>query len=206
LNKAKLFVISAPSGAGKTSLVKALMERMPELRVAVSHTTRKKRPDEVDGVNYHFVDEKSFHEMKKSHRFIETARIFGNLYGTSQAEVDRILASGHNIVLEIDWQGAAQVRSHQDDVVSVFILPPSMDTLRRRLVDRGQDDMETISARLNAAIDEIAHYRDFDYLVVNDDFGAALDALERIIRDEPADLSTGRQARVQAPLLADLLS
>lgn len=182
------------------------MERMPELRVAVSHTTRKKRPDEVDGLNYHFVDEKTFREMEKSHQFIETARIFGNLYGTSQAEVDRILACGHNIILEIDWQGAAQVRDRLDQVVSVFILPPSMETLRRRLVARGQDDMETISARLDAAIGEIAHYQDFDYLVVNDDFQAALAALERIIDEEPAELTTANQARAQAALLADLLS
>jgi len=201
----KLFVVSAPSGAGKTSLVKALIERRPELRVAVSHTTRKKRPEEVDGVNYHFVDEQSFKQMQQTGAFIESAHIFGNLYGTSQAEVDGILGAGHHIILEIDWQGAARIRQNLDNVVSIFILPPSLDSLKTRLLNRAQDDLETIAARFNAAISEIGHYREFDYLVVNDDFEQAVEDVQRIIFGEADDLSLPVQEQKQTSLIAELL-
>ncbi|MEX2488173.1 MAG: guanylate kinase [Pseudomonadales bacterium] len=201
----KLFVVSAPSGAGKTSLVKALIDRRPELRVAVSHTTRKRRRDEVDGVNYHFVDTQTFTAMQEAGAFIESAHIFGNLYGTSQAEVNRILGTGHHIILEIDWQGAAQVRQNLDNVISIFILPPSLETLKMRLLTRAQDDLETITARFNAAISEIAHYKDFDYLIVNDNFEDAVADLERIIFDEGKDRSLAVQEQQQASLIAQLL-
>lgn len=182
------------------------MARMPEFRVAISHTTRQRRSDEADGVNYHFVDEATFIAMKRAGAFIESALIFGNLYGTSHDEVNRILSGGNHIILEIDWQGAEQIRRNLDEVVSIFILPPSLETLKSRLVNRGQDDMETITKRLAEAITEISHYRDFDFLVVNDDFEEAVGNLQRIIREAPADLSTPVQAEKQATLLADLLS
>lgn len=182
------------------------MARMPEFRVAVSHTTRQRRSDEADGVNYHFVDEPTFVAMESAGAFVESARIFGNLYGTSHEEVNRILSAGNHIILEIDWQGADQIRRNLDEVVSIFILPPSLETLKSRLVNRGQDDMETIRKRLAEAITEISHYRDFNFLVVNDDFEETVANLQRIIHDEPAELSTPVQAEKQAALLADLLS
>ncbi|MBD3649603.1 MAG: guanylate kinase, partial [Pseudomonadales bacterium] len=181
-------------------------DRMQEFRVAVSHTTRKKRSDEVDGVNYHFIDEPTFIAMEGAGAFVESARIFGNLYGTSREEVDRILASGHHMILEIDWQGADQIRRNLEQVTSIFILPPSLDTLKARLVKRGQDDMATITRRLAEAITEISHYRDFDFLVVNDDFDETVDNLQRIILEAPLDLSTAVQIEEQSGLLADLLS
>ena len=150
-----LFVVAAPSGAGKTSLVSALVDSSTNIEVAVSHTTRPRRPDEVDGVNYFFVDDDQFQKMIKNNEFTEWACVFGRHYGTSKTEVNRILASGHHLVLEIDWQGASQIRAEMPETSTIFILPPSLETLQERLNNRGQDDEETVRARMNTAIDQI---------------------------------------------------
>jgi len=182
MSTANLFIISAPSGAGKTSLVKALLERDPAITVSVSHTTRPKRPGEVDGVHYHFVDAAAFQRMVAEGAFLEQAEVFGNYYGTAEAEVRAQLErSGGDVILEIDWQGAQQVRRRFPQAVSIFILPPSMETLRSRLEGRGQDSGEVITRRLRAAREEIAHYAEFDYLLVNDVFDEALSQLHCIV-------------------------
>src|SRR5690606_37233238 len=166
--KGTLFTISAPSGAGKTSLVKALLDQGDgQLCVSVSHTTRGKRPGEIDGVNYHFVDRDTFLQMREAGTFLESAEVFGNLYGTSSVWVQEQLDKGMDVILEIDWQGAAQVR-RLIPTKSIFILPPSLETLEQRLTGRGQDDAETIAKRMQQARNEISHYGDADYLVIND--------------------------------------
>lgn len=176
-----LYIISAPSGAGKTSLVKALLESTPGLTVSVSHTTRPPRPGEVDGVNYHFVDADTFRAMVADHAFLEHAQVFGNAYGTSRsAALDR-LKLGEDVILEIDWQGARQVRAMMPDAVGIFVLPPSIGALDQRLRGRGQDGDEVIARRMREAIAEISHYHEFDYLVVNDDFATALAELRAIL-------------------------
>lgn len=179
-----LLIVSAPSGAGKTSLVSALLARDPRLVVSVSHTTRSKRPKEADGVNYHFVDKARFQAMIGAGEFLEHAEVFGNFYGTSMAAVDAERAVGRDVVLEIDFQGAAQVRSRYPEAVSVFILPPSPETLATRLTQRGEDDAEVIRERLDKARWEMSHYHEYDYLLVNDDFAIALDDLASIVRAE----------------------
>lgn len=177
-----LFTISAPSGAGKTSLVNALLGQGDErLCVSVSHTTRSKRPGEVDGVNYHFVDRETFVRMRDAGTFLESAEVFGNLYGTSAVWVQQQLDLGKDVILEIDWQGAAQVRQ-LIPTQHIFILPPSLETLEQRLTGRGQDDAETIARRMQQARNEISHYGEADYLVINDDFNSALDDLRAIVR------------------------
>jgi guanylate kinase len=197
-SKGQLFVVAAPSGAGKTSLVKALIHAMPNIEVAVSHTTRQRRPDEGDGVNYHFVDKTRFKELQAEDAFIESAHVFGNLYGTSRQAIDKIAATGHHTMLEIDWQGAAQIRQRDGASVHIFILPPSLQTLSARLLGRGQDDQETIKQRMNEAISEISHYREFDYVVLNDDFDTALADLRRIVLGQGEDLRVeAQQARHQ---------
>jgi len=175
-----LFIIAAPSGAGKTSLVKALRERDPAIRVSISHTTRAPRPGEQDGVHYHFVSEARFLELVGQRAFLEHAQVFGNRYGTSEAAVRELLNAGYDVILEIDWQGARQVRQRFTDVVGIFILPPSREELRRRLQGRGQDSAEIIEGRMSQARDEIIHYVEFDYLVINDRFEQALDQLAAI--------------------------
>ena len=180
----RLIVISAPSGAGKTSLVNALLERDNRLAVSVSHTTRRKRRDEVDGKHYFFVKETKFDEMRDEGAFLEHATVFGNAYGTSHEEVARTLAHGKDVVLEIDWQGAAQVRARFPDALSVFVLPPSMDALLERLRVRGQDGAEEIERRWRQAVDDIAHCDEFNYVVVNNDFDEALEKLAGIIDAE----------------------
>jgi guanylate kinase len=172
-----LFIVSAPSGAGKTSLVKALLERDPGLRLAVSYTTRAPRPGEADGVHYHFVDEARFLAMVRDGAFLEHAEVFGNRYGTAEATVREELGRGRDLVLEIDWQGARQVRTRFPGAVSVFVLPPSAPALRERLRGRGQDSAEVIEGRMRAARGEMSHYAEYDYLVVNDRFDQALDEL-----------------------------
>jgi guanylate kinase len=201
----RLFVVAAPSGAGKTSLVKALIDTAADVDVAVSHTTRPRRTDETDGVNYHFVTEKVFRNMQACGDFLESATVFGNLYGTSRAAVDRITATGRHVILEIDWQGARQIRQVMPSATTVFILPPSLDALRARLLARGQDDQATIDKRTAEAIHEISHYAEFDYIVVNDNFQTALNDLARIVHGEGDDLllATGRDRL--APLLTELL-
>jgi guanylate kinase len=177
-----LYIISAPSGAGKTSLVKALIDAEPNIRVSVSHTTRGMRPGEVDSVNYHFVSREKFVQMLEHGDFLEHAEVFGNLYGTSQSWVLQTLAGGHDLILEIDWQGAQQVRHLMPQARSIFILPPSQDALRQRLDNRGQDSADVIEQRMREAVSEMSHYVEYDYLVINDDFATALDDLKAIFR------------------------
>ncbi|GIX31796.1 MAG: guanylate kinase [Porticoccaceae bacterium] len=198
-----LFTVSAPSGAGKTSLVNALLARVEGVKLSVSHTTRPRRPGEVDGVDYHFVDEATFDRMLQAGAFLEHAVVFGNRYGTSRQWVEETLAAGDDVILEIDWQGAAQVRRRLPGTVGIFILPPSLETLRRRLDGRGQDDGPTIERRLAEARREMAHYVFADYLVVNDRFEDALEELAAVVR-----ASRARRERQQArhrELLAALL-
>lgn len=200
-----LFVISAPSGAGKTSLVKALVASNTNVQVAISHTTRARRPDEVDGVNYFFLDERQFQLMSQNNEFIEWAHVFGFHYGTSKEEANRILASGHHLVLEIDWQGAAQIRSGTADATSIFILPPSLGALRERLKKRAQDDDTTVAHRMDTAISEISHYNDFDYLLVNDDFDLALKEMSDIVNGDGEHLRLEEQKLQLRQLISELL-
>lgn len=175
-----LFVISAPSGAGKTSLVERCLHDNPNLRVSVSHTTRAPRKGEINGKNYHFVTKQVFENMVGNAEFLESALVFGNYYGTSHAEVKKQLAAGHDLILEIDWQGAQQVRKLFETLVSIFILPPTIDILKHRLTARGQDGEHSITSRLAEAREEISHYPEFDYLLVNDDFEHAAKNLNAI--------------------------
>ena len=200
-----LFVVSAPSGAGKTSLVRSAVEQDPLLRVSVSHTTRPRRSLEVDGENYHFVDTATFEAMLRENAFLEHARVFGNYYGTSGHWVDAQLAAGLDVILEIDWQGAQQVRRLRPDACGIFILPPSAATLEQRLRNRGQDDEAVIARRLSAAREEMSHYGEFDYLVINDVFDIAAHDLLAIFRSQRLRTDredAGRTALLQA-LLAD---
>jgi guanylate kinase len=199
-----LYTVSAPSGAGKTSLVKALVERCQSLRVSVSHTTRPMRPGEEDGVNYHFVEESAFLNMLERTEFLEHARVFGNLYGTSGVWVEKQLKLGSDIILEIDWQGAQQVKRLMPETQSIFILPPSRKTLQERLKQRGQDDLDIIESRMNAAIEEMSHYVESDYLVVNEDFDQALDEMHAIVISQR--LLTSRRQGELSDLLKDLLN
>ncbi|MFT6373101.1 MAG: guanylate kinase [Gammaproteobacteria bacterium] len=182
MNTACLFTISAPSGAGKTSLVKALLAKKPmELAVSVSHTTRAIRPGEANTVDYHFVRINQFESMIKNDEFIEHAQVFDNSYGTAQRSVEGILESGKHVILEIDWQGARQVKQKMPDTVCIFILPPSRETLEQRLIDRGTDDETTIKRRMESSDREMSRWNDAEYLVVNEDFNQALYDLECII-------------------------
>lgn len=178
---ASLYIVAAPSGAGKTSLVRALLDAEPGVVVSVSHTTRAMRPGEQDGVHYNFIDIPRFEALVAEGRFLEHARVFDNYYGTSRDWVEATLASGKDVILEIDWQGARLVRQAFADAVGIFILPPSREALRERLQGRGQDSAETIERRMQEAKSEIAHYDEFDYVVVNDDFGQALAELRTIL-------------------------
>lgn len=180
----RLIVISAPSGAGKTSLVNALLERDQRLTVSVSHTTRRKREEEVDGEDYFFVDPGTFASIRDRGAFLEHAIVFGNAYGTAHETVLRTLAGGRDVVLEIDWQGAAQVRTKFPDAISVFVLPPSIEALLERLNCRGQDGPEEIDQRWRQAADDISHCDEFNYVVVNNDFDEALEKLAGIIDAE----------------------
>jgi len=179
-----LFIVSAPSGAGKTSLVSALLKADGRLTVSISHTTRPRRPREVDGEDYHFVDRPTFERMIAQDAFIEHAEVFGNHYGTSRDSVAQALATGSDVVLEIDWQGAALMRRVLPEVVGIFIVPPSQQALRQRLQERAQDDPAVIESRLAAARSEMQHHHEFDYLVINDDFDTALRELEAIVTAE----------------------
>jgi guanylate kinase len=177
-----LFVIAAPSGAGKTSLTRALLEREPAIRLSVSYTTRKPRLGERDGVDYHFIDFARFDALKVGGEFLEHAFVHGNWYATSLSWLKSEVAAGRDVLLEIDWQGAAQVRKLVPDSVQVFILPPSLASLQQRLVTRGQDDDATIARRLDVARDEIRHCEDFDYVIINQDFATAVDDVAAIVR------------------------
>jgi guanylate kinase len=198
-----LYVVSAPSGGGKTSLVNALLKRDQRVALSVSHTTRAPRPGEQDGIHYHFVDDAEFAELVERGAFLEHARVFGHRYGTGRHAVERQLAAGHDVLLDIDWQGARQVRSSFPAARTIFILPPSMAELRRRLVDRRQDSEDVISRRMRAARAEIAHAEEFDFLVVNDDFEAALDDLQSIVRR--GRLNRSEDVQKNREILAELL-
>jgi len=202
--RGQLYVISAPSGAGKTSLIKALRARMPELGLSVSHTTRAMRPGEQDGVHYHFVDVATFETLIAEGAFVEYARVFGNYYGTSKAAISQVLAGGQDLILEIDWQGAQQVRAQFPTVISIFVLPPSRAALRERLVGRGQDDAEVIARRLAEATLEMRQHPHYDYLIINEDFSTALDQLGCIFVN--GRLRMAQQVQVEHARLENLLN
>jgi guanylate kinase len=202
--RGRLFVIAAPSGAGKTSLVKALLQRHPELRVSISHTTRKPRQQELDGREYFFVSEEQFTRLVAEHAFLEHARVFDNLYGTGRQTVERLLHSGADVVLEIDWQGAQQVRRAMPEAITIFILPPSRSALAERLRKRQTDSDAVIARRLRDAVSDMSHFRDFDFVVVNDDFEKAVGDLGQIVAGRGAELRSSR--RSLQPLLAELLA
>lgn len=183
---ARLFVIAAPSGAGKTTLVKALVERNPDLRFSVSYTTRPIRETEVDGRDYFFVDEAEFLALQQQGELLESALVFDNHYGTSRSQVEQHLADGSNVVLEIDWQGAQQVRESMPDCVSIFVLPPSRQELERRLRDRRTDSDEVIDRRLRDALGDMSHWREFNNVIINDDLAAAVAELESVVAGEGA--------------------
>jgi len=199
-----LFIVSAPSGGGKTSLVNALLGANENLSVSISHTTRPRRPGEQDGVDYHFVDQTRFLEMIAQGAFLEHAQVFGNRYGTARESVNTELQQGRDVILEIDWQGARQVRSLMPEAVAIFILPPSYEELERRLRKRDSDDDKTIKRRMDEAASELSHYREYQYLVINDDFHRALADLQAIVRACRLRLSA-QQARL-APQLAGLMA
>jgi guanylate kinase len=215
-----LFVLAAPSGAGKTSLVKALLERMPRLQMSVSHTTRPRRPTEQHGREYYFITAPEFQQLVADNQFLENARVFDNLYGTARAPVEARLAQGGDIVLEIDWQGARQVRAAMPDCVTIFILPPSRETLEKRLRSRATDSPEVIARRLRDAVSDMSHWREFDYAVVNDDFekavadlvaivsahGEAIPSDEGNVSDAPARGSEAGRLAAGRPELAPLLT
>jgi guanylate kinase len=190
--RGRLFVIAAASGTGKTSLVKALMQRVPALAFSVSHTTRQRRPNEVDGRDYHFVDRPTFERMIAAGEFLEHASVFDNLYGTSRRQVENSLAAGQDLLLEIDWQGAAQLRARLPEAVDVFILPPSRAALEARLRARGTDSAEVIERRLRDSVTELSHWHEFRYVIINDRFDQALADLERIVAGDAAALGRDR--------------
>jgi guanylate kinase len=177
----KLFIFSAPSGCGKTSLAQALIAARDDVAIAVSHTTRAMRPGERKGVDYYFVDKPAFEAMIEKEAFLEYARVFDNLYGTSIAAAESLMSKGCHVILDIDWQGARQVRLHYPQVVSVFIVPPSVEALEQRLRSRGQDDDATIARRMRSAKSELSHQDEYQHIIINDDFNAALTQLNAIL-------------------------
>ncbi|OCG25313.1 guanylate kinase [Gilliamella sp. App2-1] len=200
-----LFIISAPSGAGKSSLIQAYLtqKNLHQAKVSISHTTRNPRPGEAHGEHYYFVDHKHFESLIEQQAFVEYANVFDNYYGTSKAEIEQSLLQGINVFLDIDWQGARQVRKKMPQAKSIFILPPSLKELENRLVKRGQDDSSVIEKRMQKAQAEILHYSEYDYVIINDDFDTSLHALSTIIT--AASLEQPKQAIVNKQLLKDLL-
>lgn len=199
-----IFVVSAPSGAGKTSLVKRIISDVPDITVAVSHTTRPKRAGDVDGQDYHFVDRAEFESMIAAGDFVEHADVFGNYYGTSRAAITNCQAQGNDVILEIDWQGAKQVRERIPDTIAVFVVPPSREVLLRRLRDRGTDSEEVIARRTSEAVAEMRHLNEADYLLVNDDFEVAFSSFVAII--SAARLRTPRQVRRHQSMIDELIA
>ena len=191
---ARLFVIAAPSGAGKTTLVKALTTRNPELRFSISYTTRPKRRNEAHGVDYLFVGQDEFDRLRTDGALLESANVFDNFYGTSREQVEEHLAADHNVILEIDWQGARQVREAMPDCITVFILPPSREELERRLRSRGTDSEEVIERRLRDALSDMSHWDEFDYVIFNDDLDQAVADLEAVLAGRGAKSATTRPA------------
>ncbi len=204
MTKGTLYIISAASGAGKTSLVNAVLEQVDDLVVSVSHTTRVPREGEVDGKNYHFVDKDKFEAMVEAGEFFESATVFGNMYGTSGQHIQQQLLDGKDVILEIDWQGAQQIRQLMADCRSIFIVPPSTQALRERLQTRGQDDDGIIEQRMREAVSEMSHYVEFDYLIINDDFDEAKANLAAIIIGNR--MLHVRQQQKHQSLLAELLA
>ena len=207
---ANLFIIAAPSGCGKTSLVEALIKKTKNLCVSVSHTTRPPRPDEVNGINYYFVSINEFEEMIKNNAFVEHATVFDNHYGSSTKLINEKLGEGVDVILEIDWQGARQVKENMPNSVSIFILPPSNEALLGRLKQRAQDDEITINKRMSDAQNQMQHFNEFDYLVINDDFNSALNDLNLIIcrpgkASERFSLSLSEQSKKYIKLLKKLI-
>lgn len=203
MNKGKLYIISAPSGAGKTSLVKQLVADLDQLSVSVSHTTRKMRDGETDGKDYFFTSLEAFKKMIEQQAFLEHAQVFDNFYGTTQQSVEDSLNNGVDIILEIDWQGAQQVRKMLPESISIFILPPSIEVLQQRLENRGQDSQDIIARRMQDAVNEMSHCDEFDYLIVNDDFNQALAELTGVFVSQR--LEKKRQLQTLAPLLNQLI-
>lgn len=203
MNKGLLFIITAPSGAGKTSIVKAMTESMPRIKKSISFTTRAKRPGEEEGIDYHYVDTRTFLAMRDSGDFLEYAEVFGNHYGTSKKWLNEQLDSGNDVILEIDWQGAQQVRRIFPENTSIFILPPSKQILLERLRSRGQDSEEVISRRTLEAVTEMSHYHEFDYTVINDVFETAVDEVRAIMISQ--HVRTEIQQQVQNNLIQELL-
>jgi guanylate kinase len=203
-----LFILAAPSGAGKSSLIKALMEKYEgnttsPMQVSVSHTTRQPRPGEEDGVHYHFVSREQFEALIEQGVFFEYAEVFGNYYGTSRVTIEQTLHQGIDVFLDIDWQGARQVKQLMPDTCGIFILPPSLDVLEQRLNNRGQDSDEVIAGRMSQAVSEMSHFNEFDHVIVNDDFAIALNDLEAVVMAQR--LKTVKQAMRYQPLLDELL-
>jgi guanylate kinase len=201
--RGSLFVIAAPSGAGKTSLVKAVLDRDPSLRVSISHTTRKQRPSEVPGQHYHFIDVEEFKRLRDAGEFLEHAQVFDNFYGTGRAQVESLRNAGHDVILEIDWQGARQVRAAQPDAHTIFILPPSRNELEARLRNRKTDSEEVIARRLRDSIADMSHYAEFDSVIVNQDFEAAVGQLLQVLRGSQEFRSSRASLK---PLVAALLA
>ena len=199
-----LYIVSAPSGAGKTSLVTALIKADKRVSVSVSHTTRAMRPGEQHGVNYHFVSHDDFKGLIAKGDFLEHAEVFGNFYGTSRSALQEVLDQGNDLILEIDWQGAQQVRKLMPEALSVFILPPSQQALRERLDGRGQDSEEIIAGRMKEAVSEMVHYDEYDYVIINDDFDEALEDLKAVFRSNR--LLLNKQQQRNSGLLKELLS
>jgi guanylate kinase len=196
--RGKLLVVSAPSGAGKTTLVRKLLAREPALRFSISYTTRPPRVSEVNGRDYFFVDVAEFERMRSRNEFLESARVFDHFYGTSRAHVDELLAQGHSVLMEIDWQGARQVRAGHPDAVGIFILPPSRDELERRLRGRGTDPEAVIRRRLADAVTDMGHWHEFDYVVFNDDVEAATERLVQILDGAGQAYQTSNPANAEA--------
>lgn len=200
----RLFIVAAPSGGGKTSLVNRLIQTMPSIELSVSHTTRPSRPKEMHGKDYFFVSLDEFKNMIAQDDFIEYAQVFGNYYGTSKKQIEERMAAGIDIVLDIDWQGASQIRQTFPDAISIFLLPPSLEVLRERLQNRQQDHADVIEKRMQQARDELAHYEEFDYLIVNEEFEVALSQLRAIVTAER--LKKNIQIKRQRKLLSFLLA
>ncbi len=192
--EARLFVIAAPSGAGKTTLVHALTRKHPEFRFSISYTTRPKRRTEADGVDYLFVDKERFLELKAQGELLESAEVFDNHYGTSRKQVEDYLAEGRNVILEIDWQGARQVRESMPECVTIFILPPSVEELERRLRDRRTDSAEVIERRLRDALSDMSHWDEFDYVIINDELDQAVEDIEAVFEGTGDASSTSHVA------------
>lgn len=204
MSKGTLYIVSAASGTGKTSLLKALLEQTKGIAISVSHTTRDARLGEESGVHYHFVGKNTFHNLIEQSDFLEHAEVFGNYYGTSQSSVQQQLDAGLDVILEIDWQGAEQVRKLMPQAVSIFILPPSRAALHERLTGRGTDSDEVIAGRMNEAVSEMSHYSEFDYVVINDVFDTALQELKAIFI--AGRLTVVGQSAAHAPMISELLS